>query len=243
MRFSLLCCGILIAGLISRPASAALSPYSDDFQGYGSALFFTPWGGFSDNGGFPGGYGFSPSTSGPQITALANDGAGNDFLNFYGNYDNAPVQTGQAPNPQEAISVFIQQSFSSAEAATGATWTFDFDYKEADSPFGPGGATQVGAFIRVFDGSFNLLDDDTLNTAGSTTWQGGQLQITLNPAYVNGGIIQFGFNNLVGSYEPSGMNYDNVVWQQQTTVIPEPASFAFLGLGVVGLVARRRRRS
>ena len=71
--------------------SHAVSEFSDDFQGYGSAADFSPWGGFSDNGGFPGGYPFTPSTTGPQISALANDGMGNEYLNYFANYDNRNV--------------------------------------------------------------------------------------------------------------------------------------------------------
>ena len=87
----------------SSASYSALSAYSDDFQGYGDAAFFTPWAGFSDNGGFPGGYGFDPSTSGPQITALANDGGGNEYMNFYANYENRPVHEGTDHRDKEAI--------------------------------------------------------------------------------------------------------------------------------------------
>ena len=238
--------GALLA-MSAGVAQAALTTYEDDFQGYGSAAFFTPWDGFSDNGGFPGGYGFAPSTSGPQITALANDGAGNDYLNMYANYENRPVMDGNAPRDQEAISVFIQQTFTGAEAAGAATWTFDFDYREADPPFGPAGATQVGAFIRVFDGIFNLLDEATLDTAGSTTFQDGQLSVTLDAAYATGGIIQFGFNNLVGFDDASGMYYDNACWTNDggascTSAVPVPAAVWLFGSGLLGLVGVARRR-
>jgi len=225
-------------------AQAALATYIDDFQGYGAADSFTPWAGFSDNAGL-GAYGFVPSTTGPQITALADDGAGNSYMNMYANYANGAVHDN--PPLQEAISVFIEQRFSAAEAAGGATWTFDFDYRDADSPFGPSGATEVGAFIRVFDGFFNLLDSDTLNTAGFTTFQDGQLSITLNPGYVDGGIIQFGFNNLVGSSDGSGMYYDNACWTNDggsscTSAVPVPAAVWLFGSGLLGLVGVARRR-
>ena len=165
--------------LVSAASHATLSSYSDDFQGYGGATFFTPWDGFSDNCGFPGGYGFAPPTGGPQITALANDGMGNEYMNFYANYDNGTCHGGGGPNPAENISVFIQQSFTGAEAAGGATWTFEFDYREADVP--PAGSTTVGAFIRVFDGAFNLLDEQPFDTSGSSVWQTAALSQALNP--------------------------------------------------------------
>ena len=228
---------------VSSVSHAALSTYIDDFQGYSAAADFTPWGGFSD-GGAGGSYSFTPSTTGPQITALGNDGAGNEYMNFFANYDNGNVHNN--PPDQEAISVFIQQTFDATEAAGGATWTFDFDYREADVP--PGGNTEVGAFIRVFDGSFNLLDTDTLDTSGSSAWQNGQLSITLSPTYELGGIIQFGFNNLVGNFDDSGMFYDNACWTNDggascpTSEIPVPAAVWLFGSGLIGLVGVARRR-
>ena len=66
--------------LAMSSSSFAISAFSDDFQGYGAAGTFAPWECFSDNGGFPGGYYCgNPSTTGPQITALANDGMGNEW--------------------------------------------------------------------------------------------------------------------------------------------------------------------
>lgn len=223
----------------AQVSNAAISSYSDDFQGYGAATLFTPWEGFSDNCGFPGGYSFGPSTSGPQITALANDGAGNDYLNFYANYDNGTCQSGAGPNPVENISVFINQSFTGADTASGDTWIFTFDYREADSPFNPAGNTEVGAFIRVFDGAFNLLATDTLDTSGSQLWQTGQLQITLDSGWTEG-FFQIGFNNAVSGFDSSGMYYDNV----NLNVVPIPAAVWLFasGLGMLGWVRRRAQQ-
>ena len=230
----------------SSASNAAITGFTDDFQGYGAAPFFTPWDGFSDNGGFPGGYGFAPSTSGPQITALANDGAGNEYLNFYANYDNAPVHTGAAPNPQEAISVFRNFAFDASDTAAGDTWTFTFDY--ATNPgFGPAGATEVGAFIRVFDGAYNLLADDTLNTnTASAVFLNGELSMTLNSGWT-GGFFQVGFNNLVGNYDSSGMFYDNACLSKDGScgappAVPVPAAVWLFGSGLLGLVGVARRR-
>ena len=230
---------------VSSVSHAAIVGFTDDFQGYGGAAFFTPWDGFSDNGGFPGGYSFAPSTSGPQITALANDGSGNEYMNFYANYDNAPVHTGAAPNPQEAISVFRNFAYDAADTTGGDTWTFTFDY--ATNPgFGPAGDTQVGAFIRVFDGAFNLLADDTLDTnTTSAEFLNGTLSVTLDSAWT-GGFFQVGFNNLVGNYEDSGMFYDNACLSNDGScsapAVPVPAAVWLFGSGLLGLVGVARRK-
>jgi hypothetical protein len=218
----------------------AISPAADDFEGYGtdgvpSVPFFNPpWLGFSDNGGFPGGYSFDASTSGPQISALAYNGVDNQYINFYANYDNVAVHgsrtpgpgscqagpSGCSPNSQEEIALYREFTFFPGEAAAEDTWVFSFDYREADSPFNPSGFTEVGAFIKVFDLSFNLLKEVTLDTSGLQTWREGRLLITLDPAWVNGGKIQIGFFNLTGFYDNSGMYYDNVnfVQAQETPI-------------------------
>ena len=182
--------------------------------------------------------------AGPQISALADDGGPNQYINFFANYDNGGVHNN--PPLQEAISLFRNQPFTSGDAALQETWYFNFDY--AANPNAPVTSaitpTQVGAFIRVFDPAFNLLDTATFDTIGATAaFQGSPtLSVTMSNAYVNGGFIQFGFNNLVGSFEGSGRFYDNVRFANSPLVIPEPGSFALLSLGALGIVARRRRR-
>lgn len=224
---------------VSSVSQAAITEFSDDFEGYGGASFFTPWEGFSDNCGFnPEGYGFSPSTSGPQITALASDGP-NSFMNMYANYDNAPCHTGSGPNRQENISIYRNFTFDGSDTATGNTVLFDFDYREA-AGFNPGGQTEVGAFIRVFDGNWNLIGGDVLDTSGSELWQTGQLSVTLDSAWT-GGFFQVGFNNSVGNYESSGMNYDNA----SLSIVPIPAAVWLFGsgLGLLGWIRRRAQSS
>ncbi len=232
---------------LSSVSHGAIVPFSDDFQGsYPNPPGFTNWSVFSDNGGFPGGY-FIPaaSSTGPQISALADDGAGNQYLNFYANYDNVNVHdrvncSPCSPNLQEAISIFHEFDFTGADTAAGDAWVFDFDYSlNAAAP--PTGDTQVGAFIRVFDPVFNLLDEQVLDTIGAgDVFQSGQLSVTLNPLWTEGK-VQIGFNNLVGNYEGSGMFYDNVSFTN-SPVVPVPAAVWLFGSGLIGLIGVARRR-
>ena len=237
----------------SSGAQAAITAFSDDFQGYGSAANFNPWVAFSDNGGFPGGYFIpAPSTTGPQISALANDGNGNEYLNFYANYDNANVHNRTtcnpcSPNLQESISFFKEFAFTGADTSSGDTWDFGFDY--ASNPAGPiTGNTQVSAFIRVFDPVFNLLDEQTFDTGLSATseFQSGLLSVILNPAWTQG-VVQIGFNNLVGNYDGSGRFYDNVCFANDGScsapAVPVPAAVWLFGSGLLGLVGVARRKS
>ena len=218
------------AGLLaaSSMSVAQIVPYADDFEGYGadgtpSAADFTPWVGYSDNGGFPGGYTFNPSTTGPQISALGYNGDDNQYWVTYANYDNQNVHdragcgalsAGCSPNVQEQLSLYIQQPFTGADTASGDTWVYTFNYALSDTA-PPAGSSEVGAFIRVFDPIFNLLSETTFDTEAdaSLAFQQGRIFVTLDPNWVEGN-IQFGFYNWAQEYENSGMFYDDVAWEQ-----------------------------
>ena len=228
---------------VSSAASAALIPFSDDFESYTATSTFAPdWVAFSDNGGFPGGYFIAtPSTNGPQISSLEDDGVSNQYLNFYANYDNRNVHDRVncnpcSPNEQEGISFFKEYDFTGADTAGGITWVFDFLYAQnPDSPVT--GDTQVSAFIRVFDPSFNLLDEQNFDTIAATdAFQAGQLQVTLNPLWTEGK-IQIGFFNLTGMDNGSGRFYDDVNF----AAVPVPAAVWLFG-SALGLLAAVRRR-
>jgi hypothetical protein len=224
----------LLSMLAFAPAGNAASVYFSDFN---SATDLSPWLFFSDNAGL-GNYSGTAPSAGPQISSLVDDG-GNKYINFYANYANNAVHGG-APGP-ERISLYVNQTFSGAEAASGATWYFNFDF--AENPTAPvTGATQVGAFIRVFDGAFNLLAEQTLSTLNATAaFQSAGLEQALNPLWSNGGIIQFGFNNAVDNYEGSGRFYDNVRWDTSPVPAPPAVWLAVTGFAAAAGWARRRR--
>ena len=226
---------LIAMGAFPSVSNSAITPYFSDFN---SATDLSPWEFFSDNAGL-GAYNGAAPAAGPQISALANDGFGNQFINFFANYDNVAVHAG-IPGP-ERISLFINQSFSGAEAAAGTTWYFNFDYASNPATASVAAPTEVGAFIRVFDGSFNLLAEQTFNTLAATpAFQSAELQQILNPVWTNGGFIQFGFNNAVDNFDPSGRFYDNVRWDP--TVIPVPAAVWLFG-SALGMLAWLRRKA
>ena len=201
----------------------ATSPafYSQNFDGLTQSptvLADDGWQYFSDNGGL-GNYGGGAPGAGPQISALIDSGT-NHFISFYANYDNTAVHAD--PARREAISLYQSVAFTGADAAAQETWTFNFDF--ARNPSAPiTGDTRVGAFVRVFDGSFNLLAEQTFNTIGAANdfAAAPTLAQTLNPAWSSGGTLQFGFSNLVGNYNGSAVYYDNV-----RIAIDEPSSLS-----------------
>lgn len=225
---------------IASPAAAVITAYSQNFDGLtpsGTVLSDDGWEYFADNAGL-GAYGGAAPGAGPQISALANDGSGNQYINFYANYGNGPVHNN--PPLQEAISLYVNQPFTAGDADLGETWYFDFSF--ALNQFAaPGGSTQVGAFIRVFDPFFNLLDEQTFDTSVATAafQPAPGLSQTFDPGWDAGGFVQFGFNNLVGNYEGSGMFYDDIRFANSP--IPEPSTLGLLGLSGA-LILRRRRR-
>ena len=243
-KTSLTALAITSAMAVSSVSHAAISGFTDDFQAVGTGGF-TGWSVFSDNAGLGGYFIPTASSTGPQISALGDDGNGNQYMNFYANYDNAAVHT-SGGTLKEAISVFREFDFTAADTASGSTWEFAFDFSlNAAEPIG--GLTEAGAFIRVFDPVFNLLDGDTLDTgaAATSTFQNGILSVTLNPLWVSGK-VQVGFNNLATNYDPSGMFYDNTCFSNDGScsapAVPVPAAVWLFGSGLLGLVGVARRR-
>ena len=192
-------------------ANAQLSNFTQNFDDLTispSVLADDGWDFFSDNAGL-GAYFGDAFGEGPQVSILTLDEeTGNQFINFFANYGNRTVHTNPALN--ESISLFQQQQFFAEDAAEAGTYIFSFDFA-SNEEFPVTGSTTTGAFIRVFDGAFNLLDEATFDTtSATTTFTSAQIEITLNPVFEDGGVIQFGFNNTVGRDEGSGIFYDNV---------------------------------
>jgi hypothetical protein len=200
----------LVAAMLQSSASAQIMSYTQDFDALtpsGTVLSDEGWEFFGDNAGL-GGYGGAAPGAGPQISALASDGAGNQYINFYANYDNGGVHGN--PALKEAMSLFVNQPFTAADAALAETWTFNFAFAiNPEFPLTPG--VETGAFIRVFDPAYNLLAEQTFDTSGGTSaFVSESLSQTFDAAWTDGGFVQFGFNNLVGQYHGSGVFYDSV---------------------------------
>ena len=220
------------AQLPPAPPATPLANYSEDFDDLTSSpevLGDAGFAVFSDNGGLGAYFGATPG-EGPQISALGVDEeTGNQFINVYANYDNGGVH--EDPTLNESISVFQSRTFTGDDAAAAGTYIFNFDFaSNEDEPLS--GTTTTGAFIRVFDGAFNLLDEATFDTTAATpTFAPGQIQVTLNPNFTDGGVIQFGFNNRVGRFEGSGIFYDNLSFVLEGSIAVVTGDFD--GSGVV----------
>ena len=252
MRLTLFCAGLILTGSLCGTASAAITPYMQDFEGMtpGDPPVPVP-NDLSNDGWLVGANVFDPTgttflgnyfsfpapNGGSAFSAVATGegGAaqGNNQLSVYNDYNNQNEHT--AGNIVEAV--VFQEQFGDIDASdVGKTYSFSFDAKQGNQA----APSTSEAFILVLDqdAGFSTLGESTFDTTLiGGTWSGGQLSLEITPA-MQGKLFQFGFRNRATNNNPSGVFYDNI----SLTAIPEPGSFALLGLGALGMVGRRRRR-
>lgn len=228
--------------MVVGPEPMTLGTFCSDFEDLVPDALFTPVGDgwqFFHNQPAGGDYfGFAPQ--GPQICNLADvsgdpgntlfqedgsDDGSNQYLNVYSDYDNPLRQT--PPTFDFVNNVFLEQTFTGADALLGQTYTFSFDYAGGGGvgEFAPFGVAEnenstAAAFVRVFDGDFNELTSAEFDTSSAPTtpvgpsptivWEHGKVSITMDPAWTEGGVVQFGFTTTSSEFEPTGVYYDNI---------------------------------
>lgn len=216
-----------LAATMTAAAFADLTPYSQNFEvltmSDPAALTNDGWlvfgNVFEANGNYVYGYGpFGAPNNGQAFCAIATGEAGapqgQQYLNVFSDYNNGDHGIGR----KIESNVFQERVVGAADL--GKTYKFEFDYK-ASSQFGPGGQTTAAAFIKVLNpnAGYALVAFPTVvTTAASTTnWASSSITITIDNAWT-GHIFQIGFMNTATQYQPSGVYYDNIVFNQLAAV-------------------------
>lgn len=100
-------------------------------------------------------------------------------------------------------------------------------------------AGYVPAQLQIFD-KFNslLLNENITLTSGAFTDPGIYAHYAVTSA---NGISKFSFLTLSGNQIEGNTSIDNIVINYNDTVVPEPASLALLGLGLLGILGFKRK--
>jgi hypothetical protein len=218
----------LAVGLICLvpAASFALTPYSQDFetllQPLPTALADDGWLVFGNvsapDGTYLYGYGAfpAPNTGAAfcQIDLLqGGPDQGLQQLSVFSDYENQDHAVGNLIESN----VFQEQTIEPTDV--GTRWAFKFQHKRGllEAP------STALAFIKTLDPAngfelTNFFFADMTNI--SDEWGGSFLIIEIDEELV-GQILQIGFSSTSTNFDPTGIFYDNIVWEEDyTTSVP-----------------------
>ena len=139
-------------------------------------------------------------------------------------------------------SLIKQANIGIGQVTPGQMVSISFDAR--GSYAAPGGVAFAEFFSELDGGgtsSAEILGGAPLAINGDPdVWTSFNFTATTGPDVTGGITLQLGATNGPGT--PTQMFYDNVSITIESTAIPEPASAAFLCLGGIGMMLRRRRR-
>lgn len=135
-------------------------------------------------------------------------------------------------------SLMKQANIGIGTVTSGQTVTIKFDAKGS---FGVGGVAFAEFFSEIAGGgtsSSTILGGAPLNL-DANNWRSFTFT-TVTGSNVSGGVtLQLGATTGAASGSFANVSYDNV----SVTVVPEPATMAFLGAGALALMRRRKARA
>ena len=163
---------------------------------------------FADDSGVP-----FPAPNAEAFSSIASGGGGENqgeqYLNVFSDYNNQ--EAGHAVG--NIITTFFYQGGNIAADELNETFRFEFDFRRADDPFGPGADVTTNAYVRILSPApdFFLIFEDLVDTTAATTdWvEGVALEVTIADD-LEGFIFQYGFSTSASNNEPSGVYYDNI---------------------------------
>ncbi|MEM0895905.1 MAG: hypothetical protein AAGJ79_03390 [Verrucomicrobiota bacterium] len=214
--------GVFYDNVSFSPTTSAngLSEYKQDFESYDNSLVtalgddgWLVFGNVSDTLGFLFGYGPDPApnnSGNPAFSLIATGEGGPDQgaqgLVVFSDYANT---SHSFPDRVIESNVFQEQIIGASDSGT---WEFRFDAKAGDLV----PPSTASAFIKVLDpnNGFALTQFLTLDTGSlPVEWGTYSIDINIDGSTQNGQLLQFGFLNTAGNFDPSGVQYDNVCFQ------------------------------
>ena len=252
---------LLAAAAFAPTSSAALTAYSQDFEGMTTNQGWPP-NDLSDDGWGIYGFAWDADPTGPanlvyeygpndaangepgsiQSVATGQGGPeqGNVVLAKYSDYNNPDQSQGPCDPPSVPCvpNLYIQAiTFQTQEIAAGdaGVWRFAYDAKignlVADS--------SASAYIQTLDSTFGFQKAVVVNDSTNLPIEWGRysLDLLIDSTMV-GDILQFGFSATSTAYRGSGVFYDNLSFSQ----VPLPGAVWLFGSGLIGLVGVARKR-
>jgi len=158
------------------------------------------------------GYGYAYYAIGTQVAQIAT-GEESKVVNVFSNYDDANLRSGDdASDPGICIETnFYRESTLTADQIGTYTFSYLVEEPPADADGNSLTGTNVSGFIKVLDPQAGFANIGGIAPVPSEP--GTQsISITLTEEMV-GKLLQYGFTTVAANFEPSGMYYDNLVFE------------------------------
>ena len=177
---------------------------------------------FDADGVFKFNYGAFPAPNGvgvfsDVVTGEGGPNQGAQQMVVYNDYNCCSPDQGHFNGTDRVASSVFRQPFTATNpiSATdvGETVEFSFDAKRGNIN-DPTGSSTALAFIQTLDPAFtqtNFMQIDMTNLPAGT-WGRYSISLTIDPSLM-GQYLEFGFLNTASNFEPSGVFYDNVLFE------------------------------
>jgi hypothetical protein len=160
-----------------------------------------------------------------RVMSLANNGAtGHAFWDSVGPSSGDYFLAVNGATENDPLPFVLTQDFANAGAGTEMSVSFD-----SVNLYSPGGITGITSFEVFLDG----ISLGTTSTQADNTWR----TVTFSGFTGNGATSQFMLVSNTLQSTGNDFGIDNI----SASAVPEPATLAVVGVGIVGVLRRRRK--